>query len=79
VPIDPFREQGAFEPEATAAMGEAFDTACKELCEVGRLEMVRKLVAQRIIAVARKGDLDPVCLRAAALSALPLIKIAPAA
>jgi hypothetical protein len=40
---------------------------------------VRKLVAQRIIAAARKGDLDPACLRAAALSGLPLIKMAPAA
>jgi hypothetical protein len=79
MPINPFREQGAFEPEATAAMGEAFDSACKELCEVGQLEMVRKLVAQRIIAAARKGELDPVRLRAAVLSGLPLIKMAPAA
>jgi hypothetical protein len=79
MPINPFREQGAFEPEAAAAMGEAFDTACEELCEVGQLEMVRKLVAQRIIAAARKGDLDPACLRAAALSGLPLTKMAPAA
>jgi hypothetical protein len=79
MPINPFREQGAFEPEATAAMGEAFDNACKELCEVGQLEMVRKLVAQRIIAAARKGELNPVRLRAAVLSGLPFIKMAPAA
>ena len=68
MPINPFREQGAFEPEATAAMGEAFDTACKELCDVGQLQMVRKVVAQRIIAAARRGELDPVRLRTAALS-----------
>ena len=79
MPINPFTERGAFEPEATAAMGEVFDTACKELCEVGQLQIVRKLVAQRIIAAARKGDLDPACLRAAALIGLPLIKMAPAA
>jgi len=78
MPINPFSEQTAFEPEATAAMGEAFDTACKELCEIGQLQTVRKLVAQRIIAAARKGNLDPACLRAAALSGLPLIKMAPA-
>src|SRR5260370_40577977 len=77
MPINPFREQGAFEPEATAAMGEAFDTACKELCDVGQLQMVRKVVAQRILAAAHKGDLDPARLRAAALSGLPLHKIAP--
>ncbi len=79
MPINPFREQGAFEPEATAAMGEAFDTACKELCDVGQLQMVRKVVAQRIIAAARRGELDPVRLRASALSGLPLAKMSPAA
>jgi hypothetical protein len=79
MPINPFSEQGAFEPEATAAMSAAFDAACKELCEVGRLQMVRKVVAQRIIAAAHKGDLDPARLRAAALSGLPLVKMAPAA
>jgi len=77
MPIDPFSEQGAFEPEATAAMGEAFDTACEELCD-GRLQMVRKVVAQRIIAAARRGELDPIRLRASALSGLPLAKMSPA-
>jgi hypothetical protein len=79
MPINPFREEGAFEPEATAAMGEAFDTACKELCDVGQLQMVRKMVAQRIIAAARRGELDPVRLRASALSDSPLAKMSPAA
>ena len=79
MPINPFREQGAFEPEATAAMGEAFDAVCKELCHLGQLQMVRKVVAQQIIAAARKGDLDLVRLRTSALSGLPLIKVAPAA
>jgi hypothetical protein len=79
MPIDPFTEQGAFTPEATAAMGEAFDAACEELCDVGQLQMVRKIVAHRIIAAARKGELDPIRLRAAALSGLPLTKMTPAA
>jgi hypothetical protein len=79
MPINPFTEQGAFDPEATAAMCAAFDAACEELCEVGRLEMIRKLVAQRIVAAARKGGLDAVHLRSAALSGLPLSKMSPAA
>ena len=79
MPTNPFREQGAFEPEATAAMGEAFDAACKELCDLGQLQMMRRVVAQRIIAAARKGELDLVSLRTTALSGLPLIKVAPAA
>ena len=65
--INPLTAQGAFEPEATAAMGEAFDAACKELHDC-REPKVRKLIAKRIIAAARRGELDPVRLRAAALS-----------
>ena len=68
MPIDPSIEHSAFEPEATAAMGEAFEAACKELRDLGQLQMVRKVVAKRIIAAARRGELDPVRLRTAALS-----------
>ena len=67
MPIDPSLEHGAFEPEATATMGEAFEAACKDLHEGGEPE-VRKLIAQRIIAAACRGELDPVRLRTAALS-----------
>src|SRR5258707_5465292 len=31
MPIDPSLDRGVFEPEAIAAMGEAFDTACEAL------------------------------------------------
>ena len=79
MPINPSTEQGAFGPEATAAMGEAFDAACDELCAVGQLQVVRKLLAERIIATALKGDLDPAHLRSVALSGLPLARISPAA
>jgi hypothetical protein len=77
--IIPFAEQGAFAPEATAAMGEAFDAACEELRDFSQLEMVCKIVAHRIIAAARKGELNPARLRAAALNGLPLTKMSPAA
>jgi len=79
MPIDSSLEQGAFGPEATAAMGEAFDAACKELHEVGQLQMVRKVVAQRIIAAARRGELDPVRLQTAALSWIAVTQMSPAA
>ena len=72
MPIDPSLERSAFEPEAIAAMGEAFDTACKELHCAGQPEVVRELIAKRSIASASKGELDPACLRAAALSGFPL-------
>ena len=77
--FNPFAEQGAFAPEATAAMGEAFDAACEALRDIGHLRLVRKLLAQRIIAEARKGELDQVRLRAAALSGSPPTNMSPAA
>jgi hypothetical protein len=67
MPIHPFTAQGAFEPEATAAMGEAFDAACKELHCTRPLEMVREFIAALIVAAARQGELDPARLRMAAL------------
>ena len=49
-------------------MAEAFEAACKDLHDAGKVEMVRKLVAERIIGAASRGELDPVRLRTAALS-----------
>jgi len=43
---NPFAEQGAFAPEATVAMGEAFDAACEELRDEGDLQLVRKLLTR---------------------------------
>jgi hypothetical protein len=68
MPIDPSLEQGAFEPEATAAMGEAFDAACKELYCTGQPEVVRELIAALIVAAASRGELDPIRLRTVALA-----------
>jgi hypothetical protein len=63
---------GAFGPEATAAMNEAFDAACKVVHHAGQpTEAVREVIAQRIIAAATSGERDPVLLRAAALAGLP--------
>ena len=77
MPID--LEHGAFEPEAIAAMGEAFKAACKELRDAGERELVRKLIAKRIVAAARRGELDPVRLRAIALRGLSVNETSPAA
>ena len=78
MPINPSTEHGVFEPEATAAMGEAFDAACKELHDGGEPD-VRKLIAKRIIAAAGRGELDPVRLRAAALSWIIVAQMSSAA
>jgi hypothetical protein len=78
MPIDPSLEDGVFEPEATAAMGEVFEAACKELRDGGEPE-VRKLIAKRIIAGARRGELDPVRLRTAVLSWIIVTQMSSAA
>jgi hypothetical protein len=58
---------GAFGPEAIAEMSEALDAACLELGDTGQPEVVREMVAQRIIFAATLGERDPVRLRQAAL------------
>jgi len=61
--IDSFAKYGVFEPEATAAMGEAFDTACEELHCASQPEVVRELIATLIISAANRGELNPTRLR----------------
>jgi hypothetical protein len=76
--IDPSIEFGVFVPEATMAMGEAFEAACREFPNASPSKGARELVAKRIIAAARRGELCPVRLRIEALSGLPLAKMSPA-
>src|SRR5262249_40225866 len=58
-------QPGAFEPEAIAAMSEAFESALKELQDTGHA--AREVIAGRIISAARTGERDPARLREAAL------------
>ena len=68
MPYHLFIQPGAFDPEATAAMSEAFEAALKELQDTG--DEMRELIARRIIAEATLGERDPVRLRKAALAGL---------
>jgi hypothetical protein len=72
MPIDPFMQQGAFGPEATAAMGEAFDAACEELLCTSQPEVIRELIAGLIIAGASRGEFDPLRLRKVALASFAI-------
>jgi hypothetical protein len=67
MPIHPFVDRAAFDPEAIAAMGEALEAALKELQDDGQPEVTREVMAGRIIAAARLGERDPARLLAAAL------------
>jgi hypothetical protein len=74
VSILPFvRKAGTvFDDNATKVMGEAFDSACKELHDKGQPEIVYEVIARRIIDAAKKGKRDPIQLRKAGLKALGL-------
>jgi len=69
MPIRPFMQPGAFEPEAIVAMSEAFEAVLKELQDTG--DVMREVIARRIIAEATLGERDPVRLREAALRLSP--------
>jgi hypothetical protein len=60
-----------FDDEATRLIGEAFDAACgDDLHDTGQHALVREIIAKRIVEAAKKGERDPVRLRAAGLAAL---------
>jgi hypothetical protein len=63
-------QSGAFDPEAIAAMTEAFDAACQEVGDNDQPEVTREVIAGRIIAAARLDERDPVRLLEAALRRL---------
>jgi hypothetical protein len=63
-------EDAAFDPEATRRMGEAFDLACGSISNGGQIDVVKEVIAKRIIKVAHKGERDPVALCERALQEL---------
>jgi hypothetical protein len=59
-----------FDDSITQMIGEAFDTACKELRDTGQPAIVHEVIAKRIIDAARNGERDVVRLRNAGIAAL---------
>ena len=55
----PYFQCAAFDPDMTHIMGEAFDRACEDLHVVGQPDIVREVIASRIINAARDGERDP--------------------
>jgi hypothetical protein len=68
MPITPFLERQAFDPEATRVMGIAFDNACTALGLSDRLDAATQTVARRVIELAKTGERDPAKLLAAVLA-----------
>jgi hypothetical protein len=64
-------QEGTFEPSVTIAMGKAFDLACKSLRGDGaHIDLIKEIIAKRIITCARRGVADPIMLCDAALASL---------
>jgi hypothetical protein len=63
----PMRSRGAFGPEAIAEMNEILDAAFEKLQDSGEPDVVREIIAMRIIAAAKLGERDPARLLEAAL------------
>jgi hypothetical protein len=60
----------AFDDRLTTLMGEAFDSACKELHDSGQPPIVYEVIAKRIIDAVRGGERDVMRLRNVGLAAL---------
>ena len=63
----PLFPSAAFDHNATTrVMGKAFDRACHSLHDIGQPDLVREIIAKRIVEVARDGERDPdeLCVRA---------------
>jgi hypothetical protein len=61
---------GVFDDGVTQILGEAFDSACKELHDAGQPALVYEVIAKRIIDAAKNGERDPVQLRNIGLAGL---------
>ena len=70
--VIPFFRDVSFDPDTPHIMGQAFDGACKELHDIGQSDLVKTVIAKRIIAIAKTGERDPNQLCKRALKAIGL-------
>jgi hypothetical protein len=59
MPITPYLGSKVFEPEATRAMGKAFEKVCRRLGLSLRRDVMTESVAKVIIELADAGETDP--------------------
>ena len=71
MPITPFLENKAFDPEIVRAMGTVFDDVCGRLRLSDRTDAATRTVAEKIIELAGTEH-EPERLRRAVLSAFRL-------
>ena len=52
-------QEAAFGPELTRVMGEAFERATRSLHDTGQPDLIKEVMAKRIIDAVRRGVRDP--------------------
>jgi len=67
MPIRPYLQSRVFEPETVAAMGAAFEKACRKLGLARTHDAATEIVAKVIIELAERGERDPERLYVGAL------------
>ena len=60
----------AFDQEATATMTEAYEKACQSMRDWGQPDILKEIIAKRIVELAGKGECDPDQLCEQALKSL---------
>jgi hypothetical protein len=70
MPMRPFLDGHAFEPEAITSMGEALAGALAALGLKDKDDDLTIIVAKKIIELARNGEHDPQRLKSAVLKSL---------
>ncbi len=71
MPVRKLLEGAAYDPETVQILCTAYDRAKQKLHDTGQPEIVREIIAQRILDLAEKGECDPDRLCAGALRSLP--------
>lgn len=64
------RPENAFDPETMAILVDAYDRAIAQLHDRGQPDIVREVIARRIIELAGRGKRDAMALCDAALTAI---------
>ena len=65
-----FFRDASFDPETVKVLCDAYDKASRSLHDNGQPDIVKEVIARRIISLAKKGERDPDRLCAGALAAL---------
>jgi hypothetical protein len=70
MPIYSLLREGSFDPEHIQIIAAAFEDVCRDLGLAPREDPLRDIVARAIIDCAKKGEHDPIRLRACAHDAI---------